>query len=254
MYTDTHTHLYDDQIAGNAELIPRALAAGVNRMYMPNCHSTTIVPMLQIADAHPENCFPMMGLHPTYVKGDYLSELELVANWLNQRKFYAVGEIGLDYYWDLTYKTEQIAAFEFQIKLAQEHQLPIVIHARNSTEDCISVVKKHLDNRLTGIFHCFSGTLEDARAIVDMGFFLGVGGTVTYKNSAVPDILKTLSLQKVVLETDAPYLAPVPYRGKLNESSYIPVIAHKVAEIMNCSVQEVAEITNGNAQKVFGKP
>ena len=251
MYIDTHTHLYDEQLIVDKEQITRAVAAGVTKMYMPNCDSTTIDGMLQLANEYPEHCLPMMGLHPTYVKEHYKEELTIVEKWLGERKFYAVGEIGLDYYWDMTFKAQQIEAFERQIDLALQHNLPIVIHSRSSTQDCIDIVRKKQNGRLRGIFHCFSGTLEEAQQIIELGLYLGIGGAVTYKKSTLPDILKSVSLSHVVLETDAPYLAPVPYRGKRNESSYIPVIATFVAQVMGMSFVEVAEVTTANAWKVF---
>jgi len=189
MYIDSHTHLYDEQLTADGHNIARAIDAGVTKMYMPNCDSSTITGMLQIADAYPHNCFPMMGLHPTYVKENYKDELDIVTEWLDKRKFYAVGEIGLDYYWDLTYKEQQIEAFETQIDLALKHDLPIVIHSRESTQDCIDIVRKKQNGSLTGIFHCFSGTAGEARQITDLGLYLGIGGVVTFKKSTLPEII-----------------------------------------------------------------
>jgi len=250
--TDTHTHLYDEQLLSDDEQITRAVAAGVHRMYMPNCDSGTIPPMLLLADKYPLHCLPMMGVHPCYVKDNYQQELDMVTEWLGKRKFAAVGEIGLDYYWDMTWKNQQILAFEYQIDLALQYSLPIVIHSRESTPDCIDIVSSKQNGQLKGIFHCFSGTAQEAEAIVNLGFCLGIGGVVTYKKSSLPDVLKTVSLHNIVLETDAPYLAPAPYRGKRNESSYIPHIAAKVAEVYGVSVEEVAAITTANAVRVFG--
>ena len=248
---DTHTHLYDERLLADEGQIQRAIDAGVTKMYMPNCDSNTIEGMLQLADKWPANCMPMMGLHPCYVKENYKDELAIVADWLGKRKFYAVGEIGLDYYWDMTFKAQQIEAFEYQIDLALQHDLPIVIHSRESTQDCIDIVRKKQNGKLKGIFHCFSGTMEEVRQVVALGFYLGIGGVVTYKKTNLPEIITELSLSHVVLETDAPYLAPIPYRGKRNESSYIPVIAKKIAEILNIPLTEVAAITTANAEKVF---
>ena len=251
MYTDTHTHLYDEQLITDEGQIQRAIDAGVTKMYMPNCDSTTIAGMLDLTDQWPTYCFPMMGLHPCYVKANYEDELAIVKEWLTKRNFYAIGEIGLDYHWDLTFKNEQIKAFEQQIDLALAHNLPIVIHSRESTPDCIAIVRKKQKGNLRGIFHCFSGTLEEARQIADLGLYLGIGGSATYKKSTIPEIITEIPLANIVLETDAPYLAPLPYRGKRNESSYIPLIAQKVAEIKNCTIEEVAEATTANAEKVF---
>jgi len=252
IFTDTHTHLYDEQLLSDDNQISRATAAGVSRMYMPNCDSGTIAPMLLLADKYPQHCIPMMGLHPCYVKDNYRLELDIVSDWMAKRRFAAVGEIGLDYYWDMTYKQQQIIAFEHQIDLALQHQLPIVIHSRSSTPDCIDIVSKKQKGKLQGIFHCFSGSAEEATAIVNLGFYLGIGGVVTYKKSELSDIMKTVSLNNIVIETDAPYLSPVPYRGKRNESSYIPYIAAKVAEVYGVSVEKVAEITTANAVNIFG--
>jgi TatD DNase family protein len=250
-FTDTHTHLYDERLIADADQINRAIAAGVTRMYMPNCNSDTIEPMLYLADKWPDNCMAMMGLHPCYVKEDFETELALVAEWLAKRKFYAVGEIGLDYHWDLTFKSQQIAAFEAQIGLAHKYGLPIVIHSRESTGDCIEVVRKLHKGTLKGIFHCFGGSAEEAAAIVELGFHLGIGGVVTYKNSNLTEVLKHVPLSSVVLETDAPYLSPVPFRGKRNESAYIPYIAEKVAGAKGISIEEVASVTNANAASLF---
>ncbi len=254
MFTDSHTHLYDEQFqADETEMIQRAIDAGVNKMYMPNCDSSTIDPMLKIADKWPSNCFAMMGLHPCYAKENYLQELNTVTQWLTNRKFYAIGEIGLDYYWDLTFKEQQIEVFKTQIDLALQYDLPIVIHSRESIDDCIAIVKEKQNGRLKGIFHCFSGNAAQASSIIETGLYLGIGGVVTYKKSTLPDVLKDIPLSHIVLETDAPYLAPAPYRGKRNESSYIPVIATKIAEVKNIPIDEVASITTHNAEKIFGK-
>lgn len=254
IYIDTHTHLYDEQLATDeAEMIRRAIDAGVTKMYMPNCDSTTIAPMMRIVGEHPEHCYPMMGLHPCYVKENYKDELAIVEQHLAGNKFYAVGEIGLDYYWDLSFKEQQITAFEQQIDWALQYNLPIVIHSRESLQDCIDIVKKKQDGKLAGIFHCFGGTLQEAQEIIDLGFYMGIGGVVTFKNSTLPDVLKDIDLSHIVLETDAPYLSPMPYRGKRNESSYIPLIARKLADIKQMDIIEVAKQTTDNARKIFGK-
>ncbi len=251
MYIDTHTHLYDEQLAADENQIQRAIDAGVTRMYMPNCDSGTIDGMLSLADKWPTNCFAMMGLHPTYIKENYTAELAIVERWLKQRKFAAVGEIGLDYYWDVTFKEQQIIAFEQQIDWALQYNLPIVIHSRSSTQDCIDIVRSKQNGNLKGVFHCFSGTAEEAKQITELGFYLGIGGALTYKKSTLPDVLKQVSITHIVLETDAPYLAPTPHRGKRNESSYIPLIAVKVAEVMELPYLDVARITTANAEELF---
>jgi TatD DNase family protein len=251
-FIDSHVHLYDEQFLPDQEvMISRAISARVDRMYMPNCDSSTVAAMLAIADRWGKNCFPMMGLHPCYVKENYRDELDNVSNWLKKRKFHAVGEIGIDKYWDLTYVEQQIEAFEVQIDLAIEYKLPIVIHSRESTRDCIDVVRKKQDGSLNGIFHCFSGTLEEAKDIVELGFLLGIGGVVTFKKTSLIEVITEISLDRIVLETDAPYLAPVPYRGKRNESSYIPLIAEKIAQLKGIPTQEVAVVTTRNAEKIF---
>jgi TatD DNase family protein len=251
IFTDTHTHLYDERLIADEGQIQRAIDAGVTKMYMPNCDSSTINGMLELADKYPAHCMPMMGLHPTYVKENYKDELAVISEWLHKRKFYAVGEIGLDYYWDVTYKEQQKDAFEQQIDLALQFDLPIVIHSRESTADCIDIVRRKQNGHLKGIFHCFSGTLEEAKEIISLGLYLGIGGVVTYKKGTLPDVIKEIPLSSIVLETDAPYLAPVPYRGKRNESSYIPLIAARIGEIKNVLVDEVAIVTTENARSIF---
>lgn len=253
MYIDTHTHLYEEQLnLDETEMIERALDAGVTKMYMPNCDSGTIQSMMHIAKTWPANCFPMMGLHPCYVKDNYKDELTVVADWLAKDKFYAVGEIGLDYYWDLTHTEQQKEAFAYQIDLALQYNLPIVIHSRESTQDCIDIVRSKQNGKLNGIFHCFGGTVNEAKQIIDLGFYMGIGGVVTFKKSTLPDVITEIGLSNLVLETDAPYLAPVPYRGKRNESGYIPLIAEKIGDTLQMSREEVARITTANAEKIFG--
>ncbi|MGN6569084.1 MAG: TatD family hydrolase [Flavipsychrobacter sp.] len=252
MYVDTHTHLYDEQFDADKEvMIQRAIDAGVTKMYMPNCDSSTIAPMMNYAAQWPGNCFPMMGLHPTYVKENYKQELDIVAEWLAKEKFYAVGEIGLDYYWDLTFKEQQIDAFSTQVDWALKYDLPIVIHSRESTKDCIDIVRSKQNGKLRGIFHCFSGTLDEAKQIATLGLHLGIGGSLTYKKSTLPEILKEIPVEHLVLETDAPYLAPVPNRGKRNESSHIPIIAQRLADVKEMPLEQLATITTRNAEKIF---
>lgn len=252
IFTDTHTHIYDGQFADDeADVIQRAIEEGVTKMYMPNCDSTTIDPMMQMAERYPEHCLPMMGLHPCYVKENYKEELDIVEQQLKENKFTAVGEIGLDYYWDKTFVTQQKEAFEQQIDWALQYNLPIVIHTRESLQDGIDIVRSKQNGKLTGIFHCFGGTEDEAKQIIDIGFQLGIGGVVTFKNSNLSESLKNVDLSHIVLETDAPYLAPTPYRGKRNECSYIPLIAEKLAEIKSVSIEEVARITTANAAELF---
>lgn len=252
MMIDTHTHLYDEEtVALQDEHILRAIRAGVEKLYMPNCDSTTIYGMMSLAKRFPEHCFAMMGLHPCYVKENYKDELAIVEQQLAQNKFAGVGEVGLDFYWDRTFAAEQKIAFEQQINWALHYQLPVIIHSRSSTKECIDIVRKKQNGNLTTIFHCYSGTVSEAQEIVDLGGFLGIGGVVTYKKTNLPEVLLSVSLDNIVLETDAPFLAPVPYRGKRNESTYLPIIAQKIAEVYQVSVEEVAERTTINAQKIF---
>lgn len=252
LFVDSHTHLYDERLMADEEQIPRAIEAGVTKMYMPNCDSSTVSNMLLLADKWPSNCLPMMGLHPTYVKENYKEELAVVEEWLGKRKFYAVGEIGIDYYWDITFKEQQIEAFAQQIDWALKYDLPIVIHSRESTQDCIEVVHKKQNGKLRGIFHCFSGTMQEANEIIGLGLYLGIGGVVTYPKGNLPEIVKEVGLEHIVLETDAPYLAPVPHRGKRkNESSFIPIIAQKIAELKNIPIEQVADVTTNNTTKIF---
>ncbi len=252
-FIDTHTHLYDDQFAADREaIIQKSLDAGVSKMYLPNCDSSTIEPMMAMAEKWPEHCFPMMGVHPCYIKENYKEELKLAESWLSKASFSAIGEIGLDYYWDTTFVPQQKEAFNLQMDWALGLNLPIVIHTRESLQDGIDMVKAKQNGTLKGIFHCFGGTLEEAKQIIDLGFYLGIGGVATFKKSTLPDVLSQIPLEHLVIETDAPYLAPTPYRGKRNESSYIPLIGAKIAEIKNCSIEEVAQITTKNAGFIFG--
>ncbi len=252
--TDTHTHLYDPKLAADEQQINRAIAAGVTRLYMPNCDIETIAPMLAIADAHPEHCLPMMGLHPTYVDTNYKQQLEVMEQWLSKRTFHAIGEIGLDYYWDLTFQNEQFEALATQLDWALKYDLATVLHTREATEDTIKMVRKKQNGSLRGVFHCFGGTVEEAKQIIDLGFYLGIGGVVTYKKSGLMEVLPQIPLEHIVLETDAPYLAPVPHRGKRNESAYIPFIAQQVADCYQTSIDHIAQVTTANAERLFRLP
>lgn len=250
---DTHTHLYSNSFLSDIEaVINRAEAEGVDRFYLPAIDSESHPAMLDLETRFPGKCIAMMGLHPVSVKEDYQAELNLVAEWLGKRKFAAVGEIGLDYYWDRSFDQQQIAAFHQQIEWALQYKLPIVIHSRESMDDCIRIVQEHQKGALGGIFHCFTGTEEQARQIIDAGFYLGIGGVLTYKKTTLPEVLKNIPLEHLVLETDAPYLPPVPFRGKRNESSYLKYVLEKLAEVKELPKEEVAKITTANAQKIFG--
>lgn len=253
MFIDTHTHLYDETLMPEMPtLLQRAMDADVQRMYMPNCNSETIAGMIALANQYPQQCYPMMGLHPCYVKEDFENELQIVADWLQKESFAAIGEIGLDYYWDTQFRQQQITAFEQQIDWALQYRLPIVIHSRESTRDCIDIVrKKQRGGAVKGVFHCFSGTVEEALEVVALGFYLGIGGVVTFKKSNLPEVISAVGLQHIVLETDAPYLAPIPFRGKRNESSYIPLIAQAIATHLATDIATVKSITTANALRLF---
>lgn len=256
MFIDTHSHLYDDRLteAKQDEMIRRAIDAGVEKMYMPNCDQHTIPGMMRIAETFPGQCLAMMGLHPTYVKDNYKEELAVVKSWLEKERFAAVGEIGLDYYWDKTFVAQQKEAFAQQIDWALQYKLPIVIHSREATADCIEMVRGKQKGELRGVFHCFSGTSEEAEQIIALGFQLGIGGVITYKsNKELQEIVQTVPLESLVLETDAPYLSPVPFRGKRNESANLQYIAEKVAELRGMSMEELGRATSANAAKLFAQ-
>ncbi len=253
MIVDTHCHLYLDEFKSDiTEVIKRAENEGINKFYLPAIDSSEIENMLLLETKFPGKCMAMMGLHPCYVKENYLEELALVKTWLAKRKFAAVGEIGLDFYWDKTFVTQQYEAFRLQIELSLQYNLPIVIHTRDAMQECIDVVKEFKSSSIKGIFHCFGGTVENANEIIDAGFYLGIGGVVTYKKSGLAEVLDKIDLKHIVLETDSPYLPPVPFRGKRNESSYLKYVIEKLAEIKKVSVEEVATITTANAEKIFG--
>jgi TatD DNase family protein len=251
---DTHTHLYSKEFEKDFdEVLERARKAGVSKFFLPGIDSEVIDDMLKLELAYPGEFFAMMGLHPCSVKENYLDELKIVEGYLSQRKWVAVGEIGLDFYWDTSYKDQQLYAFNKQMQLALQYRLPIVIHSRNAIVETIEAVKPFARKGLTGIFHCFGDNIYFANQILDLNFYLGIGGVLTYKKANLADTLKDIPLEKIVLETDAPYLAPVPYRGKRNESSYITFIAEKLASVKNVTVEEVAAITTANAEKIFGQ-
>lgn len=250
---DTHCHLYlNDFKTDIGEVIKRAKAQGITKFYLPGIDSSEIDRMLLLEELFPGMCLAMMGLHPCSVKENYLDELTIVKNWVDKRKFAAVGEIGLDFYWDKTFERQQYEAFRLQIELSLHHKLPIVIHTRNAMQETINVIKEFVPRGVRGIFHCFGGTYENAKEIVDAGFYLGIGGVVTYKNSGLDKVLDKIDLKYMVLETDSPYLTPVPFRGKRNESSYIKYVAEKLAEIKKIPVEEVNAVTTANAEKIFG--
>lgn len=251
--TDTHTHLYYEQDPlALTQLMQRALGAGVSRLFLPNVDVVSIPLVMNLAKLYPENCFPMLGLHPCDVKDNFEAVLRQIAEEIPKQKIYAIGEIGIDLYWDKSTLPQQIKAFKTQIAWAKSLNLPIVIHCREAFDEVYQVLLEEHDEHLRGIFHCFTGTLEQARQIIDLGFYLGIGGVVTYKNAGLEQVVAQIPLQWLVLETDSPYLAPVPYRGKPNESSFLVHIAQKVADLHQISLARLADITTQNSQKIFG--
>jgi TatD DNase family protein len=251
--TDTHTHLYSSQFQDDQnEMMQRAIEAGVSRLFVPSIDSSYTQRMYDVEAQFPNNVFLMMGLHPTYVKENYLEELAFVATELERRKFYAVGEIGMDLYWDKTFLKEQQHAFQYQIQLAKKHKLGINIHCRDAFDETFEVLESEKATDLFGIFHCFTGDLDQAQRAISLGMKLGIGGVATFKNGKIDQFLHEINLQHIVLETDSPYLAPAPHRGKRNESSYTLLVAQKLAEIYKVSVEEIAQITTENSKAVFG--
>ncbi len=251
-FIDTHSHIYDTGFQEDMDaVIDSAKSAGIEKIYMPGIDSTCIDAMMDMETKYPGFCIPMMGLHPCYVKENYQEELAIVESWLAKRKFAAIGEIGLDYYWDKTFANEQQLVFEQQMQWGLDLGLPINIHTRNAMGETIELVKPFAKKGLKGIFHCFSGSKESAEQIIEMGFLLGLGGVLTYKNAGVAEAVVEIPLDFLVLETDAPYLSPVPYRGKRNEPAFMMEVAKKLAKIKNIPLHELAEKTSGNAERVF---
>lgn len=258
-YIDTHTHLYVPEFDEDRDaVVNNAMQAGVTRMFLPNIDAGTIGAMMQLAGQYPNNCFPMMGLHPGSVKENVSDELAVVKEWLFEKqhevpggRWAAVGEIGLDYYWDTTYKAEQQMAFRQQIEWAKQLGLPIAIHTRDAMEDVLSTLEEMHDERLRGVLHCFTGTVADAKRAIDLGFYLGIGGVVTFKNSGLDKMVAELPLESLVLETDSPYLAPTPNRGKRNETSYIVLVAEKLATVYQLPLETIQNKTTENALQLF---
>jgi TatD DNase family protein len=253
MFIDTHTHLYAEEFnADRNSLIKKAIDNGIKKFYLPNIDSASIEGMLALEKEFPENVFSMMGLHPCHVNATVQNELNTVEAWLKKRKFVAIGEIGIDLYWDKTFFKEQELAFKTQIKWALEYNYPIIIHCREAFDEIYEILCS-FEKLPKAIFHCFSGNLEQANKIIALGNFkLGVGGVLTFKNSGLDKVIEQVGIEHLVLETDAPYLAPVPFRGKRNEPSYILEVAKKLAEIKNISINEVGDITSKNAEFIFG--
>lgn len=250
-FVDTHAHIYSHKFDDDPGVFSRSFEAGVQRIYMPNVDAASIDRMLKVESEYPGKCFAMMGIHPCSVDAGFEHELRVAEDWFSRRDFVAVGEIGIDLYWDKTYFEQQQEAFKIQCQWAMERKLPVVIHCRESMEETIGLVESLENEHLTGVFHCFTGSVEQARRILDLGFFLGIGGVSTFKNSGLDSVLAAVGIERVVLETDAPYLAPVPHRGKRNEPSYIPLIAARVAEVTGESPEGVAQLTTRNANSLF---
>lgn len=254
MYIDTHTHIYADKFLDDQNLaIQRAIDAGVEKLLLPNIDIESIDKMHQTEGNFPDHCFAMMGLHPCSVGSDYKATLEVLWNHLQSRSYIGIGEIGIDLYWDKSTLNEQKTAFQIQIEWARDLGIPFVIHSRDSLDMTISIVEEMQDGNLGGIFHCFNGTVDEGKRIADLGFLMGIGGVITYKNAGMDQVLNHLDLNDMVLETDSPYLSPVPYRGKRNESSYIPYIAERLASIVDVELETIAEVTTTNANNLFFK-
>ncbi|MBX2969570.1 MAG: TatD family hydrolase [Cyclobacteriaceae bacterium] len=251
-WTDTHAHIYLEEFdTDRTDMLTRAQQAGVEKVYLPNIDSTSIDRMLALEERAKGACFAMMGLHPCSVKKDFEKELYVVESWLAKRSFVAIGEMGTDLYWDKTFWEQQQEAFRIQANWAKQHEVPIVIHSRESLDQTIKLVEELQDGTLSGVFHCFTGTAEQAKRITSLGFYLGLGGVATFKKGGLDDVIPQMDITKIVLETDSPYLAPVPHRGKRNEPAYIPLIATKVAQVKNISLDELQRITSQNAAALF---
>ncbi len=249
---DTHTHLYVTEFKDDIdEVMKRAKEEGVEKFYLPAIDSAEIEAINELEKKYPDIVFAMAGLHPCSVKENYKEELLKITHQLSERKYAAIGETGLDFYWDNTFSIQQYESLHIHIQWAIQYNLPLVLHTRNATQETIDVLKSYGDQNLCGIFHCFSGDVNNAKDIIEMGFLLGIGGVITYKNSGLDKVVAEIDLQHIVLETDSPYLSPTPFRGKRNESSYLKYIAAKLAEIKHMTLDEVARITSENAEKMF---
>jgi TatD DNase family protein len=252
MYIDSHAHIYSKEFDADRQvLLEQCMDKGVNKIFMPNVDHESIDRMLEVEAKNPGHCIPMMGLHPCNVKKNFEKDLYEVEDWLKRRKFAAIGEMGTDLYWDKTFFPQQQEAFKIQVNFAKKYNLPIVIHCRNSFRETMDLLREIRHGSLSGIFHCFSGNAEEAKEVIEIGFYLGIGGVATFKNGGLDKILPDIDLKHIVLETDCPYLAPVPHRGKRNEPAYIPLIAERVAEIKKITVDEVAAATTANSLKIF---
>jgi TatD DNase family protein len=253
LFTDTHTHLYYEiDLQKRAGLVARCINNNVERLFLPNVDVSSVSKVFDLADAYPDMCYPMLGLHPCSVKAGWEDELNAIKLAADQHKIFAIGEIGIDLYWDKTTLDEQVKAFKTQIAWAKQFKLPIVIHCREAFNEVFEVLQQEKDENLRGIFHCFTGNVEQAHEVIDLGFYLGIGGVITYKNAGLAEVVAQIDLNRIVLETDSPYLAPVPHRGKPNESAYLVFVAQKVAEVKQVSIEEVAALTTENSRLIFG--
>lgn len=251
-FVDSHAHIYVNKFKEDInDVLERSFEHGVKKIYMPNIDHTSIDDMMEVESKYPDNCIAMMGLHPCSVQKGFEKELYLVEEWLEKRNFAAVGEIGTDLYWEKAYWPEQQEAFKIQVEWAKRHKLPIVIHCRESIDETIELVETLKTDELTGVFHCFSGNLEQAKKIIELGFYLGFGGVATFKNGGLDTVIPHVGLEHILLETDSPYLAPVPHRGKRNEPAYIPIVAKKIATLKEMPLDEIALKTTANALKLF---
>ncbi|WP_259068839.1 TatD family hydrolase [Mucilaginibacter sp. X4EP1] len=251
--TDTHTHLYyETDSTKRAQLIQRCTENNIGRLFLPNVEASSVPMVFSLTDEFPDICYPMLGLHPCNVKADWENELTIIQKASALKKIVAVGEIGIDLYWDKTTLPQQIEAFKTQIAWAKALKLPIVIHCRDAFNEVFEVLQAEQGDDLRGIFHCFTGTLEQAQQVISLGFYLGIGGVVTYKNAGLDKVVSQIDLNRIVLETDSPYLTPVPHRGKPNESSYLIYIAQKVADLHQMDIEAVADITTANSKHIFG--
>jgi TatD DNase family protein len=249
---DTHCHIYLKEFEADLEAVmERAQDVGVDKFYLPAIDKSCTASMYALEQKYPDKCFAMAGLHPCSVKENYEEEIAHIKGQLQQRKFCGIGETGLDFYWDKTFIKQQYECLEIQIELALEYNIPLILHTRDALHETIEVIKKYKNTALTGIFHCFGGSLEQANDIIKTGFYMGIGGVLTYKNAGLAEVLKHVDMQYLVLETDAPYLTPVPFRGKRNESSYLKYVVEKLAEVKNMSIEEVERVTTENAEKIF---
>lgn len=252
-FTDTHCHLFLPEFDKDRdEVIQRGLKSNVRKFFLPNVDSSTLDGLLSLSRNYPSCCFPLAGLHPSSVEEDYREELEKIKDEIDKGVFHGIGEIGLDFYWDRTFAVEQEEALTIQLSWARDMNLPAIIHVRNSFDETIRLIKKVGGGNLRGIFHCFTGTEEQAKQVIDIGFHLGIGGILTFKNAGLDQVLRNVSLEHLVLETDSPYLAPVPKRGKRNEPAFLPYVANKLAEIKEIDVHQIARQTNQNARLIFG--